>query len=98
MFFIPLNQLESVDLVIHALRSAGGEADCSSCPARKVCMKQCLTIAESVQRMLREGTLPTLGSDAQPQPSREPLSARSFEPQVDVKEPDDKGRHLKIIK
>jgi hypothetical protein len=61
MFFIPLNQLESVELVIHALRMAGGEADCSSCPARRVCMKQCLTIAEAVGKMLQGGTLPTIG-------------------------------------
>ena len=31
MFLIPLNQVESVDLVIHALRAAGGEADCTMC-------------------------------------------------------------------
>jgi hypothetical protein len=42
MFLIPLNQIESVDLVIHALRAAAGEADCSMCPVRKVCTKQCM--------------------------------------------------------
>ncbi len=46
MYLIPLSQPESVELVIHALRVAGGEADCNSCPVRKVCMKQCLTIAD----------------------------------------------------
>ena len=45
MFLIPLNQIESVDLVIHALRAAGGEADCTMCPVRKVCTKQCLTLS-----------------------------------------------------
>lgn len=60
MFFIPLSQGESVELVIHALRVAGGEADCGSCPARRVCMKQCLTIAEAVARMHRNDTLPKI--------------------------------------
>ncbi|MFA5516089.1 MAG: hypothetical protein WDA20_07345 [Desulfuromonadales bacterium] len=64
MFFIPLNQIESVELVVHALRMAGGAADCSSCPARRVCMKQCLSIAASVQRMLEDGRLPLLETDA----------------------------------
>lgn len=59
MFFIPLSQPESVELVVHALRVAGGQADCTSCPVRKVCMKQCLTIADAVSRMLEAGTLPS---------------------------------------
>ncbi|PLX96237.1 MAG: hypothetical protein C0620_02840 [Desulfuromonas sp.] len=63
MFFIPLSQLESVELVVHALRAAAGEADCSQCPARKVCMKQCLVIADSVQAMMTNGTLPALDPD-----------------------------------
>jgi hypothetical protein len=78
MFFIPLNQIESVDLVIHALRAAGGEADCSSCPVRRVCMKQCLTIAEAVTRMVDSGSLPRLGEEApvpEPQESSEQENA-----------------------
>ncbi|MEJ2200945.1 MAG: hypothetical protein P8X63_08020 [Desulfuromonadaceae bacterium] len=58
MFFIPLSQIESVELVIHALRVAGGQADCTSCPAHRVCMKQCLTIAEAIGNMAQDGTLP----------------------------------------
>ncbi len=58
MYFIPLSQEESVQLVIHALRVAGGEADCSGCPASHVCMKQCLSIADAVGRMFESGTLP----------------------------------------
>lgn len=98
MFLIPLNQIESVELVIHALRSAGGEVDCSSCPARKVCMKQCLAIAESVQRMVQEGLLPELGADEpkvpETVPRTEPLPASAR----DEKPSPDRGRHLKIIK
>lgn len=66
MFFIPLSQFESVGLVVHALRAAAGEADCSQCPVRKVCMRQCLTIAASVEAMLESGALPTLGTDDDP--------------------------------
>lgn len=61
MYFVPLSQLESVELLIHSLRAAAGEADCSVCPARKVCMKQCLVIADSVEQMMRNGTLPEIG-------------------------------------
>jgi len=68
MYFIPLSQVESVDLVIHALRMAGGAADCTTCPARRVCMKQCLTIAESVAKMVEGGTLPMIGEDPAPEP------------------------------
>lgn len=63
MFFIPLNQIESVQLVVHALRAAGGQADCSTCPASRVCMKQCLSIAEAVTHMIEAGTLPLLDDD-----------------------------------
>jgi hypothetical protein len=59
MFLIPLNQIESVDLVIHALRAAGGEADCSMCPVRKVCTKQCLTVADGIQKMVATNSLPS---------------------------------------
>jgi hypothetical protein len=68
MFFIPLSQVESVELVIHALRMAGGQADCSNCPAARVCMKQCLAIAEAVQRMVQAGTLPVFGEEPGPVP------------------------------
>lgn len=70
MFFIPLNQIESVQLVVHALRAAGGQADCSACPASRVCMKQCLTIADAVVRMIESGTLPALEEDPPPTPPK----------------------------
>lgn len=54
MYFIPLSQIESVELVIHSLKAAAGEADCRSCPASKVCMKQCLTIAAAIEQMFGE--------------------------------------------
>lgn len=96
MFFIPLNQAESVELVIHALRMAGGEADCTTCPARKVCMKQCLSVSEAVQGMLDDGTLPELGIDSTGSPAEE---ERDHEAGEEVKvEENEKGRHLKIIK
>ncbi|ABA90349.1 hypothetical protein Pcar_3114 [Syntrophotalea carbinolica DSM 2380] len=85
MFLIPLTQPESVALVIHALRIAGGEADCSSCPVRKVCMKQCLTIAASIDNMLQTGILPSV-DDGAPEPPPEP------------KAPAPGPGHLKIIK
>jgi hypothetical protein len=71
MFFIPLTQIESVELVIHALRVAGGQADCTTCPAYRVCMKQCLTIADSVSRMVETGSLPTF--DPEGEPDSEPI-------------------------
>lgn len=93
MFLIPLSQVESVELVIHALRMAGGEADCSSCPVRKVCMKQCLTIADAVSRMVADGTLPTVG---------EPESVTEATAEVEkTKEEAPKGSEkptLKVIK
>ena len=61
MFLIPLNQIESVDLVIHALRAAGGEADCTMCPVRKVCTKQCLAVAAGIQQMIATNSLPDMG-------------------------------------
>ena len=91
MYLIPLNQLESVELVIHALKMAGGEADCSGCPASKVCMKQCLTIAEAVGKMLQAGSLPQL---------ERPAASAEAE-QQENQPPEDKppgGGHLKIIK
>jgi len=77
MYLIPLSQPESVELVIHALRAAGGEADCDSCPVRRVCTKQCLTIAAAVAQMVAAGTLPYAGESpvpASPEPS--PASPR----------------------
>jgi len=79
MYFIPLSQSESVDLVIHALRAAGGEVDCSSCPARKVCSRQCLAIAAAIEEMARSGALPALeldGEDELPRngPGQKPAS------------------------
>ncbi len=67
MFLIPLNQIESVELVIHALRMAGGEADCKTCPVHKVCMKQCLGVAEGVSQMLESNNLPRFeGEEGEP--------------------------------
>ena len=78
MYFVPLSQLESVELLIHSLKAAAGEADCTMCPAYKVCMKQCLAIANSVEQMLQTGTIPQVGeheteaasseSDNEPEP------------------------------
>jgi len=72
MYFVPLNQIESVELVIHALRAAGGQADCDMCPARKVCTKQCLAIAAAIEKMAHEGTLPNLGPDSDEPPPEPP--------------------------
>jgi hypothetical protein len=69
MFFIPLSQIESVELVIHALRTAAGLADCTVCPASRVCMKQCLTIADAIGQMVQSGNLPGIPSDTTPEPS-----------------------------
>jgi len=68
MYLIPLNQLESVELVIHALRAAAGQAECSQCPAYRVCTRQCLTIAEAVERLLADGQLPSFGEEPTPEP------------------------------
>lgn len=74
MYFVPLSQLDSVELLVHSLKAAGGEADCTMCPAYKVCMKQCLTIAKAVGQMLEDGTLPQIGGATPPEPlkSKEP--------------------------
>ncbi len=84
MFFVPLNQLESVELVIHALRAAGGQADCSVCPARRVCMKQCLSIADSVQRMLASGSLPQLETEPATSPETAPPATGERKPGLTV--------------
>jgi hypothetical protein len=86
MYLIPLNQLESVELVIHALKAAAGEADCTTCPAHRVCMKQCLSVAEGIERLLAEDVLPALDGLCEPAPA-EPMA-----------EPDRGGSHLKVIK
>ena len=89
MFFVPLNQIESVELVIHALRAAGGEADCETCPAKKVCMKQCLSIADAIDKMAREGTLPGLDFD----PDDDPANPSENDPA-----PGGGGPQLKVVK
>lgn len=77
MYFIPLTQPESVELVVHALRAAAGEADCSSCPVKKVCMKQCLAIAAAVETMVQSGTLPAIGVESPAEPEHPENSAGS---------------------
>ncbi len=91
MFFIPLNQIESVELVVHALRVAGGEADCSSCPAVRVCMKQCLAIAGVIEEMIRQGNLPSLD----PPVEKDGEGVKDAGAAVKSSKP---GDHLKIIK
>ena len=91
MFLIPLNQIESVDLVIHALRAAGGEADCAMCPVRKVCTKQCLSVAEGIQQMVATNTLPNMDM----------LQGEAGAgPQDGPEDPDSggSGSHLRIVK
>jgi hypothetical protein len=68
MFFIPLNQAESVELVIHSLRVAAGTADCTTCPVRRVCMKQCATLGESIERMWQGGAIPSDDPASPPPP------------------------------
>lgn len=88
MFLIPLNQIESVELVIHALRMAGGAADCTTCPAYKVCTKQCLAVADGIEQMVQSDSLPHFDG-SQPEPPEdqppEPTSPSS-------------GGHLRRIK
>ena len=72
MYFVPLTQLESVELLVHSLKAAAGEADCTMCPAYRVCMKQCLTIAGSIEQMLTSGTLPQLSDETPPENDPEP--------------------------
>ena len=97
MFFIPLSQLESVELVVHALRAAAGEADCSVCPARKVCMKQCQVIADSIQAMITNGTLPALDPDPEPEETA-PFHGEPAPQRAEEKKPATKKSHLEIIK
>ena len=72
MYFVPLTQLESVELLVHSLKAAAGEADCTMCPVHRVCMKQCLTIAASIEQMLAGGTLPQLSKNHIEELSTEP--------------------------
>lgn len=88
MFLIPLNQIESVDLLIHALRAAGGDADCSMCPVRKVCTKQCLSVADGIQQMVATNSLPNMdlfAEESDDEPPEDPDSGGS-------------GLHLRIVK
>ena len=78
MYFVPLTQLESVELLVHSLKAAAGQADCSMCPARKVCMQQCLTLAGAVEKMLQTGTLPQLDDNENGE-----IVAGSFNPTED---------------
>lgn len=91
MFLIPLNQIESVDLVIHALRTAAGEADCTMCPVRKVCTKQCLAVADGIQQMVATNTLPNM--DMLREPASEDLSEGPDDP-----DNGGSGSHLRIVK
>lgn len=91
MFLIPLNQIESVDLVIHALRAAGGEADCTMCPVRKVCTKQCLAVADGVQKMVATNSLPRMNlleGNVDDDPTGGPDNPESGGP----------GSHLRVVK
>ena len=72
MYFVPLTQLESVELLVHSLKVAAGEADCTMCPAYRVCMKQCLTIADPIEQLLARGTLPQLSEEKEGQSPESP--------------------------
>ena len=74
MYFIPLNQAESVELVIHALRVAAGTADCTTCPVRRVCMKQCATLGEAIERMWQGGIIPSDDPAPPPPPAPSPVA------------------------
>jgi sugar (pentulose or hexulose) kinase len=84
MYFIPLNQAESVELVIHALHVAAGTADCTTCPVRRVCMKQCATLGAAIAHMWQAGQIPS--DDPEPSPPK-----ISPEPTV-------KGAKLRLVK
>jgi hypothetical protein len=72
MYFVPLTQLESVELLVHSLKAAAGEADCTMCPAYRVCMKQCLSIADSIEQMIASETLPQLKENEDDLPPTSP--------------------------
>jgi hypothetical protein len=86
MYLIPLNQLESVELVVHALKAAAGETNCTTCPAHRVCMKQCLSVAAGIERLLEEDVLPALDG------LTEPASVEGTPESANT------GSHLKVIK
>lgn len=97
MYFVPLSQLESVELLVHSLRAAAGEADCTMCPAYKVCMKQCLTVADSVDQMLQGGTLPYIGEEAAA--GEDGLSSEpDLEPDPKPPTASPSGPRLKVVK
>lgn len=98
MFFIPLSQLESVGLVVHALRAAAGEADCSQCPVRKVCMHQCLSIADSIEAMIKSGSLPTLGEGEEESDAQEQAAMAEEEKQAAEQKKPGKRSHLEVVK
>ena len=93
MYFVPLTQLESVELLVHSLKAAAGEADCTMCPAYRVCMKQCLTVAGSIEKMLMNGTLPQLKEDA----GKELPAGPDDEPEPPAGGPSGKGG-LRVVK
>jgi len=96
MYLVPLSQLESVELLIHCLKAAGGQADCTMCPAYRVCMKQCLTIAASVEHMLQQVTLPMLVVES---PAAEPSSVPEDEPDSPAGPPESTGKGgLRVVK
>ena len=72
MFLIPLNQMESVELMIHALRAAGGAAGCDACPAFRVCTKQCLAVADSIEQMVQSNSLPRFDDGPLEHPDKTP--------------------------
>ena len=74
MYFIPLNQAESVELVIHALSVAAGTADCTTCPVRRVCMKQCATLGEAIARMWQDGIISSDDPAPPPPPAPSPVA------------------------
>ncbi len=80
MYFVPLTQLESVELLIHCLKAAAGEADCTMCPARKVCMQQCLTLAGSIEKMLLTGAMPQLTDNENGEIESEPVPLPDDDP------------------
>lgn len=95
MYFVPLSQLESVELVVHSLRAAGGQAECPQCPAYKVCTRQCLSIASAVGKMLEEGSLPQLTGEST-------ATQNESKPDTDPDKPSGGAGggsgHLKVIK
>jgi hypothetical protein len=97
MYFIPLSQPESVELLIHSLRAAGGEVGCRQCPVYRVCTKQCLTVAAAVERMLKEGSLPLFGAELPAAGTAPPEEPPPEEPPPAGSPSGGRGR-LKIVK